>query len=81
MHSVNPRLLAFFMSTFGRVSLQDPKFTEMKEAMLNHIKSRKANIHDIVEAFNACLILIDLTQRDLERADLDTDLSFASSLN
>jgi len=81
MQSVNPRMLAFFMSTFGRLSLQDPKFTEMKEAMLNHIKTRKASIHDIVEALSASLILIDLNQTDLERAGLVSDISFANALN
>lgn len=81
LKTIQPRLLAFFMSAFGRVCLQDRKFTEMKEVMLKHIRTRTANIHDIVEALNASLILCDLTQNDLEKAGLDKDISFATSLN
>ncbi len=77
---LNPRMLAFFISIYGKNSLVDWKFTEMKEIMLKHIRNGKASIIDIVETFNACLTLNDFSNSDLNAANLASDTSMAEKL-
>ena len=80
LDSLNGKTLAFLISLFGKTSLNDEITFLLRDKLYILFKKNKANIYDIVEAFNTLLSLNKLSYDDLKRLGLDKDFSFATQM-